>query len=135
MVAACRFPNMISICEDMVKIICHASLLKVDDVRLKSVPLAAKCCVLCDHGSVEDAAHMVMPCPGLQPQRSAMFHEIDKILARNGLNQNDLAANVFLNLMGRPGQNIPIELMEEIWQSSARQISNMYRWKLKYGIG
>ena len=102
---------MISICEDMVKIICHASLLKVDDVRLKSLPLAAKVCVLCDHGS------------------------IDEILARNGLNQNDLDANVFLNLMGRPGQNIPIELMEEIWQCSARQISNMYRWKLKYGIG
>ena len=126
---------MISICEDMVKIICHASLLKVDDVRLKSLPLAAKFCVLCDHGSIDDAAHMVMQCPRLQPQRNAMFLEIDKILARNGLNQNDLDANVFLNLMGRPGQNIPIELMEEIWQCSARQISNMYRWKLKYGIG
>ena len=112
---------MISICEDMVKIIFHASLLNVDDVRLKSLPLAAKFCVLCDHhGSVDDAAHIL---------------EIDKILARNGLNQNDLNANVFLNLMGRPGQNIPMELMEEIWQCSARQISSMYRWKLKYGIG
>ena len=90
----------------MVKIICHASLLKVNDVRLKSLPLAGKLCVLCDHGSVDDAAHMVMPCPGLQPQRNAMFLEIDKILACNGLNQNDLDANVFLNLMGRPGQNI-----------------------------
>ena len=105
---------MISICEDMVKIICHASLLKVDDVRLKSLPLAPKFCVLCDHGSVDDVAHMVMQCPRLQPQRNAMFLEIDKILTRNGLNQNDLDANVFLNLMGRPGQNIPIELMEEI---------------------
>ena len=57
-----RFSDIISNCEVMVKIICHVSLLKVDDVRLKSLPIS-KCCTLCDHGSLDDAAHMVMQCP------------------------------------------------------------------------
>ena len=119
----------------MVKIMCHASLLKVDDVRLKNLPIFAKFCTLCAHGSVDDAVHMVIQCPRLQPQRSAMFNEINEILVNNGLNQNDLDENVFLNLMGRPGVNIPAEIMEDIWICSARHIACMYRWKLKQGIG
>ena len=78
---------------------------------------------------------MVMRCPRLQPQRSAMFLEIDEILGNNGLNQNVLDENVFLNLTGRPGLNIPTEIMEEIWICSARQIASMYRWKLMHGFG
>ena len=37
-------------CEIMTKILCHSSLLKTDDVRLKSLPMASRFCSLCDLG-------------------------------------------------------------------------------------
>ena len=71
-----NFPMMVKHCEILVKIICHASLLKVDDTRLKNLPIFAKFCTLCDHGSLDDAVHMVKQCPALQPRRNVMFDEI-----------------------------------------------------------
>ena len=74
-----KSPNLMRDCESMVKILCHASLLKVDDVRLKRLPVAAKFCTLCDLGSVDDAKHMVMECPSLQPRRNIMFGDMHMI--------------------------------------------------------
>ena len=37
------------ICENMARIICHASLLKRDDVRLKNLTPANRMCSLCVH--------------------------------------------------------------------------------------
>ena len=66
-------------CEIMMQIFCHASLLKSDDVRLKRLPIASKVCTLCDHEAYDDANHMVMQCPKLQPYGSNTFEEIAQI--------------------------------------------------------
>ena len=130
-----KSPHLMRECETMVKLLCHASLLKIDDVRLKSLTIANKLCTICDLGSVDDARHMVMECPGLQPRRNTMFAMINTILDEYGLDHGQLDGNVFLTLMGKPNANIPMQAMEEIWICSARSISGMYRTKLKDGIG
>ena len=99
---------------------------------LKVWLLQTDLCTICDLGSVDDARHMVMECPGLQPRRNTMFAMINTILDEYGLDHSLLDGNVFLTLMGKPNANIP---MEEIWICSARSISGMYRTKLKDGIG
>ena len=130
-----KSPQLMRDCETMVKLICHASLLKIDDVRLKRLTIANRFCTLCDLGSVDDSRHMVMECPGLQPMRNTMFTKINAILDDYGLEHDVLDGNVFLTLMGKPNVNIPMEAMEEIWISSAKNISSMYRLKLREGIG
>ena len=104
-------------------------------MRLKRLTIANRFCTLCDLGSVDDSRHMVMECPGLQPMRNTMFTKINAILDEYGLEHDVLDGNVFLTLMGKPNVNIPMEAMEEIWIFSARNISSMYRSKLREGIG
>ena len=119
----------------MVKILCHASLFRIDDVRLKSLPIAEKFCNLCDHGAVDDAKHMVMQCPHFQPKRTEMFNEIEALLMRPDYAINQMDENIFLSLMGKPAVNISQEVMCDIWLCSVRHISSMYRRKLRQGIG
>ena len=118
-------------CETMVKILCHASLLKIDDVRIKRWPAAARLCTMCDHGFVDDVRHMAMECPGLQPRRNIMFGEIHLILEKYGLTHDVLNDTSWES----PNLNTPMEAMGEIWICSARNISSMYRLKLREGIG
>ena len=37
-----KHPTLTSVCETLAKLVCHASLLKVDDIRLKGISLASK---------------------------------------------------------------------------------------------
>ena len=43
-----KFPNLINICEMMAKLVCHASKLKGDDVRLKGLTPSFRACTECD---------------------------------------------------------------------------------------
>ena len=130
-----RFPQLMRDCEVMVKVLCHASLLRVDDVRLKRLPIAAKFCTLCDLGSLDDAKHMVLQCPMLQLKRTEMFIEIEALLMRYDYDVNHLDENIFLNLMGKPAADIPQDVMYDVWLISVRYIASMYRMKLRQGIG
>ena len=67
------FHEQIRNCEVMVKILCRASLLKVDDVRLKSLPANEKFCSVCDLGAYDDAYHMIMQCPTTQLARNRIL--------------------------------------------------------------
>ena len=84
---------------------------------------------------MDDARHMVMECPGLQPRRNIMFTTIDSILEEYGLGHDILVGDVFLILMGKPIVTIPMDAMEKIRICSAKNISSMYRSKIRDGIG
>ena len=90
---------------------------------------------LCDHGAMDDSFHMVMQCSALQPNRTAMFNEIEQIRRDYEHDQIHIHNNVYLTLMEKPGIGFTDAIMEDIWKCSARHISNMYRWKLRAGIG
>ena len=60
----------------MAKIICHASLLKCDDARLKHLPYGNRACSLCNLYLSEDIFHIMMQCPGTQQLRNDMYAEL-----------------------------------------------------------
>ena len=130
-----KFHFLISECEIMVKILCHASLLRVDDVRLKSLPIATRLCAQCDHSAIDDANHLVMQCPGTQPMRNDLFNELKNLDGGHGKTLLESNVNIFWVLMGKPCEGIPDSSMVSIWITAARHISRMYKWKLKQGIG
>ena len=83
-------PEMISICEDMARIVCDTSLLKTNDYRLKGKTYGAKMCTRCDLGILESAHHLIMQCPFYENERKTMYHEITLI---EGVWREDIMAN------------------------------------------
>ena len=122
-------------CETMVKILCRASLLKVDDVRLKRSPAAAKLCTLCDLGAYDDATHMILQCPYSQVARNDMFNELRDVYGGRGEDVLRSDNDLFLTLMGKVPPDIPINVMLEFWFVSAKHITKMYMCRTKRGIG
>ena len=50
-------------CEVMVRLICHASKLKVGKNGLRGLPIGACMCINCDLGAVKDCSNLFMQCP------------------------------------------------------------------------
>ena len=50
------------VCETMMKLATHSSLLKTDDVRLKRLPIAARSCDQWDLAAMADVRHLVLQC-------------------------------------------------------------------------
>ena len=69
----------ILLCEDMATLICHASLLKVDDLRLKDAPPSSRVYENCHLFSLECIHHILMQCPGYRYERDAMYSNIYNI--------------------------------------------------------
>ena len=51
--------KLTGMCETMCRLICHASLLKSDDFRLKCSPLSNRTCTKCDMYRIEDIVHVI----------------------------------------------------------------------------
>ena len=122
-------------CEIMVKLLCHSSLLKTDDVRLKSLPIAARFCTSCEYGSMDDAHHLVMQCPSVQDTRTKMFKEITDIPGESGRRLLVSGEKIFIILMGRPSIHVEPDSMVKICKIAAKNIAKVYRNKIRQGIG
>ena len=68
-----KYPEYINICETMARLVCHASLLRMDDVRLKKLTMFARCCPLCELSAPDDVKHLVLQCPSSERKRGDMF--------------------------------------------------------------
>ena len=132
-----KYPQVIRSCEVMARLVCHASLLKTDDVRLKRLNRSDRVCSLCDMYEDDNVKHLVMQCPILQTDRTAMFREINEIEVRSGRDILSNSVNTLGVLLGRSVDNIPQELMDEVWLLAAKHIGKMYYrcLSLRKGIG
>ena len=65
-----------NMCETMGKIICHASMLKRDDCRLKGLPMSSRTCTKCDYYCIKDIVHVILQCPYSQPIMNELYDEI-----------------------------------------------------------
>ena len=132
-----KYPQVIRSCETIARLVCHASLLKVDDVRLKRLNRSDRSCSLCDMYEYDNVEHLVMHCPRLQPERISMFNEINEIEGRCGKVILSNSVSTLGVLLGRSVDNIPQELMDEVWLVAAKHISKMYYrcLSLRKGIG
>ena len=121
---------MIQICENLARILCHASLLKCDDIRLKSLPPGSRACSLCDLFAVEDASHVIMQCPGTQQLRYDIFEELESHQGIKDVfvsNKND----VMLICLGKCPDDNYNNGMVKLWCISSRHINGIYKYILK----
>ena len=126
---------MMGCCEIIVKLLSHSSLLRVDDVRLKGRPFAASFCTFCDLAAIENARHFVMECPKWQQLRTELFREITDIEDGSGQAILDAQCDTLLVLLGKPVVGFSIEQMCRVWYISMVHISNMYKERIREGIG
>ena len=70
-------PELIKICETMARLVCHASLLWADDIRLKHLPEYTKSCPPCDLAAPDDVRHLILQCPSSEVTHMAMFSNLD----------------------------------------------------------
>ena len=92
----------------MVNVLCHASLLKQDDGRLRGAPFGSRCCTLCDNAAYENARHMIMQCSFNLGKRTTMFNEIETVYP------NLDPAEAFSVLMGKHIEGCGPERMVQV---------------------
>ena len=68
--------SAVKMCETMSRIVCHTSLLKKDDFRLKGLTMSHKTCIMCDLYCIEDIIHIISQCPYYHKERTEMYNEI-----------------------------------------------------------
>ena len=107
-------------CEVMIRLLCHTSLLKSDDVRYKRATVFEKMCYLCDLGAMECANHVIMQCPFHNQHRTEMFREIDLIWP------NFEPTEIFSAIMGKPIEGVPEDVMCRAWMVGCTFITRMY---------
>ena len=126
---------MMSMCETLAKLVCHASLLKSDDVRLKRLNRSSRFCSHCDLSEEDNVNHLVLQCPRFQDERNAMFVEIHSLRPGN--------ETIFLNgtrdtlgiLLGKAVNHFTLDSMDEVWLTAGKHISRMYRQNLNLREG
>ena len=128
------FPALIRQCENMVKLICRASKLKVDDYKFKNRNVM---CTLCDNYAREDTLHIILQCHGTEQLRNDMQTELIRRIGRDNYgeiaNRNDYHAV----LMGSCPDNISEDTMMVFWTVVCIYVSRMYWYTLKNreGVG
>ena len=131
------FPDWMSICEIMAKLICRCSLLKSDDVRLKSLTPSNRWCDLCEFSNVEDIWHLIMDCSSTQEIRDLMFREVNGLVDGRG-NYHQMTINERLDVfLGSIIDGFDPQQMVDIWLTGAKYIRVMYTCRVKTwkGIG
>ena len=127
--------DLIRSCETMVKLVSHASLLKGDDVRLKSAPIFARFCEDCDLAAIDDVNHLVLQCPRWQNERTEMLNEIDNIPDGSGHALLNSQCDLVIALLGKADPDLSYEQKVTILTISSKYISKMYFRKTREGIG
>ena len=118
-------PELICICEDMVKIVCRCSLLKCDDVRLKGLTNSARWCDLCDLAEEENIFNCIMQCPSFHQTRIYVLEDIRMI--DNGCDKLflDTHQDITPILMGASIPSFTFKDMAAIWTISGTYIRAM----------
>ena len=121
-----KFPSNINMCEKMARLVCHASKLKSDDVRLKSLTPSHRICDNCDMYSVEDLYYVIMQCPNNEAYMRDMLNSIVDIDETIRTEFENKPGEVFSWLIGKSIPNVCNELMLRVWLVAGEFISYKY---------
>ena len=130
-----KFPTAMKICETLARLVCHASLLKTDDVRLKRLNRSERVCSLCDLYEDDNVRHLVMQCPRLQPERATMFVELWNAGGGSGAMVLDEHGYILSILLGKPSDVPTGDQMDAFWLTSGELINTIYQRSLKLRKG
>ena len=117
-------PELIGMCENMARLVCKSSLLKCDDVILKSLTGSWRWCELCPLSVEEDLWHCIMQCPPFHEEKICMNNDVESILARIGQVLPEHGIDVLSVFIGAAIPDIAPEIMVEIWKVSGAYISH-----------
>ena len=132
-----KYPGRMRECEIIVKILCHASALRDDDVKYKSQLGTNRMCDMCNEYETEDARHLVLHCSSFNDVRDIMMYEIDQIVNVVGTPLFRHDTDMLFTMLGRRNEDLSEQTQEDIWLVILKYVSIMYRKKLKHksGIG
>ena len=119
-----RLTNM---CETMSKIICHASMLKRDDYRLKGLQMSDRTCIHCDLYRIEDIIHIITQCPHYQAEFNDLVKEIHRKWPKAMQIFNDNQQDIVYYLLGMNIPGFEDNEMIELWTISGNVISRVYK--------
>ena len=130
-----KFPWAIKTCGTMARLICRASRLKSDDLRLKGLTPSHRTCSYCDQYVLEDLFHVVMQCPRNEVTRTTMINSITDIdgVFRTAFEENP--HEVFNWLIGKDIPNISRDLLHKMWLISGKSIDKIYSQICKDRVG
>ena len=127
-------PGIIRQCETMIKLICGASKLKIDDQRIKNDGVL---CSHCENYANEDARHVIMQCNGTEHIRREMTTTIEEKIGIMYYSKIKETGDLFNVMMGKRCIEIPTEIMSKFWAITCIYVSKMY-WSAinnRRGIG
>ena len=132
-----KYPSEIRMCENLAKIVCKTSKLKVDDYRLKHLSHSHRTCSQCDSFAVEDIEHIFMQCPAFDDIRRDMYNNFAGLKPSIQSAINNQPSKVFIWCLGGQIEGVRTEDMFDFWMISGNAINNMYRRTVKGrdGIG
>ena len=119
--------SMIGICEAMARLVCHASRLKVDDQKLKSLTPSHKMCSNCSMYVTEDLFHILMQCPHNEKSMKRTFFRIIDIDPCIKAAFEGSPNEVFNWMIGKEIPNVDRNLMHKVWMISGGEIVNIYK--------
>ena len=132
-----KVPKLIRQCEVMMKLLCGASRLKVDDYRVRNENAGNVMCNLCNNYAREDPFHIIMQCEGTQNIRDAMFRSLNELLHHTEYNALFQSPDSFNIMMGKDPGEVPGDMMFDVWAVVCIYVSKMY-WTIlnnRIGIG
>ena len=119
--------RLIQMCEIMSRIICHTSLLKRDDYRLKGLPMSNRTSNKCDMYCIKDILHIISQCPFYHIEQSVMFEGIYRNCPNVKRIFEEDNVKVPYYLLGREVPSCSNEEMLCLWSISGDAISRMYK--------
>ena len=126
---------LVKMCESMSKIICHASLLKKDDYRLKGLTMSHRTCLKCDLYCIEDITHIIMQCPCYHDERVEMYNKIYKECPKAKEVFEGNRENTIYYLLGRDIPSFEYKEMLSLWCISGNMVTKMYKKAIADRIG
>ena len=127
--------DMIKVCECIAIILCHTSLLKCDDYRLKDQPPSGRICELCDLYANENIHHLLMQCPGIYNEQLDMHEHICREVPEIQQKIADEPNNVLFWLLGRDIVDISEECHMKFRCIAGKWIYNHKAVMSRSGIG
>ena len=128
---------MMRLCEVVAKLVCHASMLRCDDITIKGLNRSYRQCALCDLTSLDDGNHLLLQCPACQVEREQIFDDIKIIPDGSGMVALDNERDVLALPLGKTIHVLPMQQVEKLWLIMANGVYRIYRHnlKLKEGVG
>ena len=119
-------PELMKMCENLSRMICHTSRLKCDDYRLKDLPMSHKTCIECSYYVKEDLKHLVMQCPRHQDIRTGMFEDLYSFCGELRTLFVDKPGEVFYWLIGKDIDDCDEAFMNAFLTISGKAINEIY---------